>query len=344
MNNKRIVSFSLSLLMITFTTITIFTNPLSTEDSLSDSEVRYDTSHLQNNSIGSLQGHIDTYDTLSIGIQFTCVVTDNASVICWGRTDYGETGIGMTGNEAYHNASYVVGLTGITVVEVAAYWDHACALSDMGEVYCWGRNHEGQLGNGNSADSTTPVQVSFPSGVEVASLAQGPSVHTCVISTNGDGYCWGYNNAGQIGNGEVCAPVEATSKLSCAGGGSLDHVVTPQLVNMPSSVGITSINAGGEHTCATGTDGGVYCWGQDNNCRVTGGDPVTDMSGDAACGFTHRQPSPRKIMFQNTAVTIPDAQNLSFTQVVVGWVFSCGLADTGAVICWGANTERVNRA
>ena len=69
------------------------------------------------------------------------MVTDNSSVICWGRTDYGETGSGLTGIEAYHNASYVVGLSGNgTVVEVAAYWDHACALSDIGEVYCWGRN------------------------------------------------------------------------------------------------------------------------------------------------------------------------------------------------------------
>lgn len=339
MNNKQMMSFSLGLLMISFTTLTIFANPLSTEDPLHDSEMKFETSHLVNNSIGSLQGHVDTYDTLSIGIQFTCVVTDNSSVICWGRTDYGETGSGLTGIEAYHNASYVVGLSGITVVEVAAYWDHACALSDIGEVYCWGRNSLGQLGIGNNVDSITPVQVSLPSGVVVASLGQGPTSTTCVISTDGDGYCWGYNNAGQIGNGEVCSIVEQTSKSSCAGGGTLDYVFTPQLVNMPSSVDITSINMGGEHTCATGTDGGVYCWGQDNNCRVTGGDPITDANGDSSCGWQHRQPSPRKIMFQNTAVTIPDAQNLSFTQVVVGWVFSCGLTDTGAVICWGANTE-----
>ena len=121
----------------------------------------------------------------------------------------------MTGIEAYHNASYVVGLSGITVVEVAAYWDHACALSDIGEVYCWGRNSLGQLGIGNNVDSTTPVQVSLPSGVVVASLGQGPTSTTCVISTDGDGY-WSRGlgdvykrQALSVGAGQTTAKQEA---------------------------------------------------------------------------------------------------------------------------------------
>ena len=338
MDTRRIVSLSLALLMISFTTLAIIENPLSAEDSLPDSKKSLDTNAM-NPMMGSNQGHIDTYDTLSVGIQFTCVVTDNSSVICWGRTDYGETGSGLTGSEAYHNASYVVGLSGVNIVEVAAHWAHACALSDQGDVYCRGRNSMGMLGNGGTSDSTTPVQVSLPPGVQAASLSQGPSYHSCIISTDGDGYCWGNNNRGQLGNGEICDSNTGASTSSCHNNGYAEYVVTPQLVDMPVGVGITSISMGGDHTCATGTDLGVYCWGSDMNCRVTGGDTTTSITGEPVCRFDHLQESPKKLMFQNTAITIPDKENLSFVQVAVGWVFSCGLTDAGSIICWGANTE-----
>ena len=49
-----------------------------------------------------------------------------------------------------------------------------------------------------------PTQALLPQGVVAKSLSQGPSAHTCIINTDGDLYCWGNNNRGQVGNGQIC--------------------------------------------------------------------------------------------------------------------------------------------
>ena len=187
-----------------------------------------------------------------------------------------------------------------------------------------------------------PTQALLPQGVVAKSLSQGPSSHTCIISTDGDLYCWGYNNRGQVGNGQICfdwAGSVVSYTNPCFNGQF--GILTPELISMPSGVAVTSVSVGGEHTCATGTDGGLYCWGSDMNCRVTGGDtvpadPITEAPG---CGYWWLADTPRKLAMSNPEVTIQDVANLSFVQAVNGWVFSCAMTNSGAGICWGANTE-----
>ena len=112
----------LATLMVLFSTHSLLTEPESrTETEFPSDEIRMES--FSSNSPGQVLGHIDTHDTLSIGRQFACAVTENSSVVCWGRTDYGQTGIGVEGEMAYHNMTYVDALDGMGIVEVSAHLD-----------------------------------------------------------------------------------------------------------------------------------------------------------------------------------------------------------------------------
>ena len=91
---------------------------------------------------------------LKAGGSHTCARTSAGEVYCWGRNDdYGQLGIGTTGGE-YGTPQKVKGVGGVGflsgAVELSAGLNHTCARISAGEVYCWGRNHRGQLGIGTT--------------------------------------------------------------------------------------------------------------------------------------------------------------------------------------------------
>ena len=112
--------------------------------------------------------------------------------------------------------------------QISAGQLHTCALTSAGAAYCWGWNDDGRIGDGNVGVDrrNAPVAVSMPAGVTFASISAGYS-HTCALTSAGVAYCWGENDAGEIGDGNY-----------------MDRI-TPVTVSMPSGVTFTSITAGG---------------------------------------------------------------------------------------------------
>ncbi len=133
---------------------------------------------------------------------------------------------------------------------------HASAAST--ELYSWGYNLDGQLGNGNTTTETTPVKVSLPAGVTATAAAAGGD-HSLAIGSDGKLYAWGNNAEGQLGDGTT------------------HNSSTPVVVSMPAGVTATAVAAGQDHSVALGSNGSVYDWG-DNAFGELGNGTTNDAT------------------------------------------------------------------
>ena len=133
----------------------------------------------------------------------------------------------------------MVGLTEAAVA-LSAGSGYTCALLAGGGAQCWGRNNFGQLGDGTTEQRLTPVAVAgLASGV--VAVTSG-AVHTCALTMAGGVQCWGINRSGELGDGTT------TTRLM------------PVAVHGLAAE-VKGVSAGGEHTCAVLTAGGIRCWG-----------------------------------------------------------------------------------
>jgi len=178
---------------------------------------------------------ISTAKAIAAGGNFTCAALGDGTVQCWGHNSAGQLGNGTT-----IDSTTPVTVSGIsTATAVSAGNDgYSCALLGNGTVQCWGGNTFGELGNGTTTDSTTPVTVSGLSGVTAISTKYE---HTCALLSNGTLQCWGSNFYGELGNR------------------ASGYFTTPVLVSGISTA--TAVAAGDTHSCALLADGQVQCWG-----------------------------------------------------------------------------------
>jgi alpha-tubulin suppressor-like RCC1 family protein len=114
---------------------------------------------------------------------------------CWGQNTYGQLGNTNAPTPSTNEPFRVMGLSRVSHFAVGQH--HTCAVTNN-EVWCWGRNHQGQLGDGTFTNRRLPTKVLLPMGVgRINSIAAGRD-HTC-IAARGGGWCWGLNASGQLG-------------------------------------------------------------------------------------------------------------------------------------------------
>jgi len=130
------------------------------------------------------------------GLGHTCAVQTDSTVKCWGANYSGQLGDGTTAQRM--SPVKVSGLPG-PVKQLVAGEHNTCALLTSGQLYCWGNNREGELGDFSAVDRWTPVQVGF--GSETALGIAGGAGHTCALTSGPGLWCWGQNDQGQIGDG-----------------------------------------------------------------------------------------------------------------------------------------------
>jgi alpha-tubulin suppressor-like RCC1 family protein len=181
----------------------------------------------------------------------TCAVVAR-KVLCWGFNSQGQLGNGL--NES---SSIPVEVSGITTAKaVVTGQRHSCALLEDGLVRCWGQNLSGtgMLGDGTGVNSNVPTFVvidtnSPPTLLTSVEKIASTDTHACALRTNGELFCWGYNNWGQLG-------IDDNTNES--------SLIATKAVLFHASIGataITAIGAGGSFSCATLNDGSVRCWG-----------------------------------------------------------------------------------
>ena len=143
---------------------------------------------------------ITTATAVSAGTGHACALLSNSTVQCWGFNRTGQLGNGST-TDSFTPVT-VSGLTTATSVSVGGWHlnGYTCARLSNGTVQCWGGNHSGQLGNGSTTGSSTPVAVS---GITTATAVSAGWDHTCAVLSNSAVQCWGGNRSGQLGNGST---------------------------------------------------------------------------------------------------------------------------------------------
>ena len=156
--------------------------------------------------------------SIAAGESHTCALSTTGAVYCWGDNFAGDLG-NNSGTESNVPVQVVgVGGSGLLsgIASIAAGEMHTCAVGTTGEVYCWGDNYYGELGNKWTAESNVPVQVEGVGGSGllsgIASISAGDD-HTCALSATGRIDCWGFNGEGNLGNNSTTysyVPIEVT--------------------------------------------------------------------------------------------------------------------------------------
>ena len=187
---------------------------------------------------------------IAAGERHTCALTATGGVKCWGNNHDSQLGDG-TGIDRVTPVDVVGLVSGIRAITAGER--HACVLTAIGGVKCWGNNHDGQLGDGTRSDRVAAVDVTgLTSGVQAITAG---SRHTCAVTTAGGTKCWGNNHYGQLGDGT-----------------KIERVTAVDVIGLTS--GVQAITAGWRHTCALTTAGGVKCWGKNHDGQLGDGTAI----------------------------------------------------------------------
>jgi alpha-tubulin suppressor-like RCC1 family protein len=295
---------------------------------------------------------------LAAGASHTCALLSTGHVRCWGSRQYGQLGDGVTDSAMPSPASQRVlrapgvALTNVTAIRAAG--DTSCALTAEG-VWCWGRNHLGQLANAVGLATThSAIAVLLPATAGATRIAMGARGGCAAFATGVR--CWGaseYGLAGlsrrAVGAGLVTTPrtIEATTgatalavgdTFACMtrsgltacwgsnvqgqlGNGDGGPLLSPHAARALGRASLTAISLGDLHGCGVDAMGVVFCWGNNRDGACGGGDVAVMQT-------------PTRVVLTGTA-----------TRVCAGGNFSCALMEAGDVRCWGDNgTRQLGRA
>jgi len=187
---------------------------------------------------------------VALGDGHTCIRRNDGSVACWGRNSSGQLGGGASVPlEEIGPRVEVKGLG--KVAKLALGGEHTCALLEDGTVQCWGKDDEGQLGDGGSKIALDPQTV--PGLTDVVDLSLG-SAHTCARVKDGTVRCFGNNDFGQLGDG------------------TKDRRRTPTAIG--ALAGAKKVALGSTHSCALFEDASVRCFGNNGDGQL--GDGTND--------------------------------------------------------------------
>ncbi|PXY88344.1 RCC1 domain-containing protein [Bifidobacterium asteroides] len=263
-----------------------------------------------------------TYVQVSAGSYYSLALGSDGNAYAWGYNPSGQLGDGTTNPSSTPVRVSKPADTPADLAYVhvdAGGWYHSLALGSDGNAYAWGRNQNGELGDGTENDHHTPIKVSKPAGTPAdftyVQVGAG-SIHSLALGSDGNAYAWGHNNDGQLGDG-------TTTNRS-----------TPVKVNKPTDTPTdftyVQVYSGYNHALAVGSDGYAYAWG-DNWFGQLGNDSIP------AGELNAKAKSLVPVRVRNPANSNETSKGLKVTQVSGGWKHSLALGSDGNVYAWGRN-------
>lgn len=233
---------------------------------------------------------------VSAGASHTCAIRADGRLFCWGDDSLHQLGDG--GTNAGQSVPTEVAGDRVDWVQVSAGQDHTCARTADQQLYCWGSDNAGELGDGSpDADQQEPVLVA--GGIVDWTDVSAGAHRTCGVRATGQLLCWGSDAfGGPLGNGG--ANVDEDTPVPVAGG----------------ATNWADVEAGGDyHVCAIKTTGRLFCWGYDRYGQL----------GDGGTNVSRHTPQ----------VINRDATN--WAEVSLGARHTCGRKQSGRLFCWGSN-------
>ncbi len=228
-------------------------------------------------------------------------------------------------------------LAPFAATQIAAGREHACARTNDGNVFCWGANGAGQLGDGTTTNRLVPTKVAGLSGV--TQVACGDA-HSCARLENGTIRCWGDDTHGELGDGTT---KNATSPVEVAG-----------------LSGVNQVELGGAQSCARKANGFIVCWGETIAGATTKeATPVFGMTeaSELGVGALHacarisdksvqcwgannfRQLGVPRAADRGLPVNVPVLTKP--VQLSLGRDHGCAHEDDGSMLCWGGGASCV---
>lgn len=310
-----------------------------------------DTDHSEPVDIDSVK--TSSWIAVNVGDSQTCAIKEDHSLYCWGNNAQGELGDGTSGFDcpsqggnpgtcADKSVPVLIEKNEWTEITAGAggMMSHTCGISADRQIYCWGSNVYGELGDGTTEFRNIPTKMSNDTWSKIAA----GTMHTCAIKEDRELYCWGDNRYGSLGDGTTvsrtiptkiartdswlevatggaytCA-INNENQLYCWGannGGKLgDGTILDKFI--PTKIGDdtwASVTTGSGHTCAIKTDNSLYCWGYNFSGQL----------GDGSSG---------ELSDKNIPIKIGEA---SWSAITAGAVHTCGITIDGTLYCWGRN-------
>jgi alpha-tubulin suppressor-like RCC1 family protein len=305
-------------------------------------------------------GGAQTYTQVASGIGSACAITSTGGAECWGSNNAGQLGDGTTVGQSlpvpvsgtsgwssldagffttcgvrsgsgwcwgedlsgFGPVSVPTAVPGsLTFSRVESTGSHACGLTPTGELYCWGSNAWGQLGDRSMNARSAPTLVA--GGHVWAEVAIGERT-SCALDTAGAAFCWGSDGAGgtqafpalmdstlrftaiAVNHYNQACAVSATQEMWCWSGSAVFSLV-------PGGHQFIAVTLGSIVTCGLTPQGQALCWG-------------VNSFGDVGDGT-------RIARFTPT----PVSGGLSFTQLSAGNIHVCGITTEEGLYCWGGN-------
>lgn len=290
----------------------------------------------------ALEATTPAFDRVAMGYDASCMLTADGQAWCWGGNDHGQLGAATTqscsGGNVPCSWQPVHAAPALHFAALSPGQIHSCGIDTTGQSWCWGSGLGGQLGDGLSTDSSTPVAVA--GGHRFVQIDAGrTALVSCALDDAGTAWCWGPSGGGALGNGTTDAAPTPTQVLA----------LQP----------FVSVGAGDQHACALDASGQAWCWGHNLYgslgrgvsgaallpAMVTGGHRFTQLAvgGVVTCGLSAEGAawcwgfalSVGDGAGQHRDVPTAVAGGHVFVSLSAGYQHVCGLLADGSAWCWG---------